>query len=368
MHVLFRDGHADRGYLEKYTAGYAELERHLVSRGPDWAEAITGIPADEIEAFAALYGQTRRSYLRLGFGFTRSRNGAVQMFSASCLPAVTGAWQYPGGGALYSNAGIYGIDKTVIEGLDMVDTRTRVLDQSRIGPILTGDKRDLGDGPPITALFIQNTNPINVAPDLGKVREGFLRDDLFVCVHEQFLTETAQMADIVLPATTFLEHDDMYVAGGHTHLQVTKAVIAPVGEARSNHWVLGELASRLGARHPGFEMSAWDLMDATLKRSGYADAQSIWEGHWEDRLEAFDDAHFLNGFGHSDKRFHFMPDWSQIGGNHAGMPVLPDHYDVINSRDDEHPFRLVTANARGAPRHRYTPRYVRRWVLRLVIG
>jgi anaerobic selenocysteine-containing dehydrogenase len=347
MHVLFRDGHADRAYLEKYTAGYAELEAHVHSRSPEWAAEITGIPATEIEAFAALYGKTKRSYLRLGFGFTRSRNGAVQMFSASCLPAITGAWQYPGGGALYSNAGIYGIDKTIIEGSDVMDPATRLLDQSRIGPILTGEGRDLGDGPPITALFIQNTNPMNVAPDLGKVREGFLREDLFVCVHEQFLTETAMMADIVLPATTFLEHDDIYVAGGHTHLQVTRAVIAPVGEARPNHWVLGELARRLGAKHPGFEMSAWDLMDATLKRSGYADAQSIWEGHWEDRVEDFETSHFLNGFGHSDGRFHFMPDWSAIGGNHAGMPDLPDHYDAIDSRDDAHPFRLVTAPSRN---------------------
>jgi anaerobic selenocysteine-containing dehydrogenase len=347
MHVLFRDGHADRAYLEKYTAGHAELEVHLGAKTPEWAEEITGIPAAEIEAFAALYGQTNRSYLRLGFGFTRSRNGAVQMFSASCLPAVTGAWQYPGGGALYSNSGIYGIDKTIIEGLDRVDQQTRILDQSRIGPILTGDPRDLGDGPPVTAMFVQNTNPMNVAPDLGKVREGFSREDLFVCVHEQFLTETAQMADIVLPATTFLEHDDMYVAGGHTHLQVTKAVIAPVGEARPNHWVLGELARRLGAEHPGFDMSEWELMDDALQRSGYADAQSVWEGHWDDRVEGFDDAHFLNGFGHADGKFHFMPDWSKIGGNHAGMPTLPDHDTVIDGRDDAHPFRLVTAPSRN---------------------
>ncbi len=347
MHVLFRDGYADRDYMATYTKGADELEAHLRARDPAWAEAITGIPASEIEAFAKLYGSTPRSFLRLGFGFTRSRNGAVQMFSASCLPAVTGAWQHEGGGALYSNAGIYGVDQTLIKGEDVMDTSVRLLDQSRIGPILTGDKRDLGDGPPVTALFIQNTNPMNVAPDLGKVRDGFRRDDLFVCVHEQFMTETAAMADIVLPATTFLEHDDMYVAGGHTHLQVTKAVIEPVGQSRSNHWVLCELAKRLGAEHPGFDMTAWELMDDALKRSGYAGAQEIWEGHWEDRARAFDDAHFLNGFGHDDKRFHFTPDWSKIGGNHHGMPDLPDHYDVVDGRDDAHPFRLVTAPSRN---------------------
>jgi len=347
MHVLFRDGYADRDYLAKHTSGASELESHLKLRDPVWAEAICGISAAEIEAFAALYGRTRKAFLRLGFGFTRSRNGAVQMFSASCLPAVTGAWQYPGGGALYSNAGIYGIDKTLIEGLDAIDPATRVIDQSRIGPALTGDPRDLGDGPPVTAMFIQNTNPMAVAPDLGKVHEGFRRDDLFVCVHEQFLTETAAMADIVLPATTFLEHDDMYVAGGHTHLQVARAVIEPVGQARSNHRALGELARRLGAEHSAFGMDAWTLMDETLKLSGYAGAQDIWEGHWEDCHPGFEAAHFLNGFGHADRKFHFMPDWSAIGPNHAGMPALPDHYAAVDARNDEHPFRLVTAPSRN---------------------
>jgi anaerobic selenocysteine-containing dehydrogenase len=347
MHVLFRDGLADRAYMEKHTAGYRELETHLRARTPEWAEAITGIPAAEIEAFARLYGTTPRSYLRLGFGFTRSRNGAVQMFSASCLPAVTGAWQHEGGGALYSNAGLYGIDKTLIEGLDLLDAATRVLDQSRIGPVLTGDPRDLGDGPPVTALFIQNTNPMNVAPELGKVCEGFRRDDLFVCVHEQFLTETAEMADIVLPATTFLEHDDMYQAGGHTHLQVTRAVIEPVGEARSNHDVICALAERLGASHPGFAMSAWELMDESLKRSGYPDVETVWQGHWEDRSRSFADSHFLSGFGFPDGRFRFMPDWASLGGNHAGMPALPDHYEAIDARDAAHPFRLVTAPSRN---------------------
>jgi len=347
MHVLFRDGFADREYMTKYTDGHRELEAHLATRTPEWASEITSIPVAEIEAFAKLYGSTRRSYLRLGFGFTRSRNGAVQMFSASCLPAVTGAWQYPGGGALYAHGGIYNVDKTLIEGLDVRDTNVRLLDQSRIGPILTGDPRDLGDGPPVTALFIQNTNPMNVAPDLGKVRGGFMREDLFVCVHEQFMTETAEMADIVLPATTFLEHDDIYVAGGHTHLQVTRAVIAPLGETRSNHDVLCALAQRLGASHPGFEMDAWDLMDETLRRSGYGDAQSVWEGHWADRALSFEEAHFLNGFGHPGGKFHFAPDWSAIGGNHHGMPRLPDHDPNIDNRDEAHPFRLVTAPSRN---------------------
>ncbi|MCZ6453539.1 MAG: molybdopterin-dependent oxidoreductase, partial [Alphaproteobacteria bacterium] len=135
MHVLFKEGYADRAYMAKYTDVPDELERHLESRTPAWAAAITGLDVEEIVAFAHLYGQTKRSFLRLGYGFSRSRNGAVQMHAASCLPAVTGAWQHLGGGALYANSALYGIDSTLIMGLDRLDKNVRVLDQSRIGAI-----------------------------------------------------------------------------------------------------------------------------------------------------------------------------------------------------------------------------------------
>jgi anaerobic selenocysteine-containing dehydrogenase len=347
MHVLFEEGYADRAYMAQYTDVPDDLERHLEMRTPAWAAEITGLTVDQIVAFARLYGKTQRSFIRLGYGFSRSRNGAVQMHAASCLPAVTGAWQHRGGGALYSNGAIFNIDQTLIMGLDRVDQNVRVLDQSRIGAILTGDQDDLGDGPPVTAMFIQNTNPMNVAPDLLKVRDGFARDDLFTCVHEQFLTETAQMADIVLPATTFLEHDDMYTGGGNTFFHVTKQVIDPIGESRPNHWVHCELAKRLGAEHPGFEMSAWELMDATLKDSGYPDAETIWTGHWENRAPAFEEAHFLDGFGHSDGKFHFKADWSALGPLHDTMPEMPDHFAIIDQTTPGHPFRLVTAPSRN---------------------
>jgi len=198
MHVLFKEGYADRAYLTHYTDDPAGLEAHLATGTPAWAAHITGIPEERIVDFARLYGQTKRSFIRLGYGFSRSRNGAMQVFAVACLPSVTGAWQYEGGGALYSQHHLASLDRTLIEGRDVLDPSIRILDQSRIGPILTGDKRDLGDGPPVTALFIQNTNPMVVSPASGLVHQGFGRDDLFVCVHEQFLTETAAMADIVL--------------------------------------------------------------------------------------------------------------------------------------------------------------------------
>lgn len=154
-------------------------------------------------------------YFRMGYGFSRQRNGAHNMHAALSIPAVTGAWLHEGGGAFCSNSGVFGIDKMLlIEGTDAFDPKTRIIDMCHIGAALTGEADALKNGPPVKALFIQNTNPVEVAPDQTKVKQGFARDDLFVCVHEQFLTSTARMADVVLPATMFLEHDDIYLGGG----------------------------------------------------------------------------------------------------------------------------------------------------------
>ena len=351
LHVLFAEGYADRDYMARYTDAPEELERHVAARTPEWAARITGLSSEEIVEFARLYGRTRRSFIRIGYGFTRSRNGAVNMHAVSCLPAVTGAWQHPGGGALYANAALYHIDDTLIKGLDAVDPGVRVLDQSQIGRILCHDQQALGGGPPVTALFIQNTNPVVVAPESAKVREGFARDDLFVCVHEQFLTDTAAMADVVLPATTFLEHDDLYTSGGHTHLQLARKVIEPYAECRSNHWVLGQLAARLGASHPGFGMSEWELIDAILRASGHPTADDLAERHWLDCVLDFESMHYLNGFAHPDGKFRFKPDWAAqgltpISPGAEGLPALPDHCAVTDESDQGRPFRLVAAPAR----------------------
>ena len=164
------------------------------------------------------------------------------MHAASCIAAVRGSWALEGGGAFHNNGAIYHWNKTITEGLDAVDPSIRMLDQSRIGPILCGEPDALIKDVPVTALFIQNTNPLSVAPEQDKVKRGFARDDLFVCVHEQFMTETALMADVVLPATMFMEHDDMYQGGGHQYIQLGLKLIDPPGECRSNHDVICALA------------------------------------------------------------------------------------------------------------------------------
>ena len=347
MHVAFRDGYADRDYMARYADCPDALETHLRTRTPEWAAAITGLPVQAIEDFAALYGRTPRAFIRVGYGFARLRNGAANMHAVSCLPAVTGKWQHEGGGALWSNRGMYHWDKTLIEGLDAVDHRIRVLDMSRVGSVLTGDRSELRDGPQVHAMLIQNQNPLTVCPDSNRVRRGFAREDLFVAVHEQFMTETARWADIVLPATMFMEHDDLYQAGGHTHIQIGPKLIEPPGECRSNHEVVQGLAARLGAKHPGFEMTAMELIDATLRASGWPDAETVLRERWIDAAQPFEKAHFLAGFPQPDQRFHFAPNWAALGPNHACMPRLPDHMPNIDATSPAHPFRLMTSPSRS---------------------
>jgi anaerobic selenocysteine-containing dehydrogenase len=353
MHCLFRDGKADWDYLERYTDAPAEFEAHLRSRTPEWAAAITGCDVATIESFAALVGERKRAYFRLGYGFSRSRNGAVNMHAATSIAAVTGAWRLEGGGAFHNNAAIFHWNKTMIEGLDACDPSVRVLDQSRIGPILTGDPHALQNGQPVTALLVQNTNPVAVAPEQELVKRGFSREDLFVCVHEQFMTETARMADVVLPATMFLEHDDIYQGGGHQYILLGPKIIEAPGECRSNHHVICSLARRLSARHPGFEMTARELIDWTLRHSGWGTLEELEPKRWIDCQPDFNTAHFIDGFAWDDGKFRFKPAWPRLplahpwtAGPLGSMPEFPDHWDAIEEADERHPFRLATSPAR----------------------
>jgi anaerobic selenocysteine-containing dehydrogenase len=230
----------------------------------------------------------------------------------------------------------------------------RTGDQSRIGSILCGDPAALKGGPPVAALLIQNTNPVSVCPDQEMVKRGFAREDLFTCVHEQFMTETARMADLVLPATMFLEHDDVYQAGGSQYILLGPKLIDPPGECRSNHEVICALAERVGAQHPGFGMSPRELIDWTLQNSGWGTLAELGDKRWIDCQPDFDTAHYINGFAYPDGKFRFKPDWPTVpfrNAHHAGpiaaMPKLPDHWTIIEQADAAHPFRLATSPSRG---------------------
>ncbi|GGA92515.1 dehydrogenase [Brucella endophytica] len=358
MHILFRDGLADWDYLNAYTDDPKGLERHLQTRTPEWASAITGLPVEEIEAFARLVGTTKRTFFRLGYGFTRQRNGAVSMHAAACIPAVTGAWLHEGGGAFHSNSGIFRLDKSEIEGRSFKDPDIRYLDQSKIGRILTGDRESLNGGPPVMAMLIQNTNPANVAPEQRLIRKGMLREDLFMVVHEQFMTDTAKLADVVLPATMFLEHDDIYRGGGQQHIVLGPKLVEASGEAKPNLYVLNELANRLGVGHmPGFNVDERTLIDNMLRKAGLPGFDELKVLRWLDMQPDYERAHYLKGFNWPDRKFRFKPDWTgspspdkpprSMGpqGPYRDLPEFPDYWQAIELADAEHPFRLATSPA-----------------------
>ena len=346
MHVLLKEGYADRDYLGRLTDFDADVERHIESWTPERAAAVTGLEVAQIVDVARLLGRTKRSFLRLGFGFTRSRNGAANMHAVSCLPAITGAWQHHGGGAFFLALDNWRLDTTLAHGLDLKDAGTRLLDQSRIGAILTGDRQALVNGPPVAAMIMQNANSANVAPDSRKVAQGLGREDLFLCVHEQFMTPTAKYADIVLPAAMFLEADDIYYGLGHTYITAGPKLLDRYQQSWTNHEVVCGIARRLGSEHRSFDMSAYDLIDETLRASNRGTAAEAFETGWVECAEDFDSAHFLDGFPTSDRKFHFKPDWNAIGPNATQMQALPSYLENYEAADEEHPFRLVAPPAR----------------------
>jgi anaerobic selenocysteine-containing dehydrogenase len=354
MNVILREGLEDRAYLAKFTDFSPEFAAHVATRTPEWASQITGLTVAEIEAFARLVGTTARTYFRLGYGFTRQRNGSTNMHAALCIPALTGAWQHRGGGAFHSNSGTWKLDKSLIRGDAMAKPGIRELDMSEIGPILTGNAKALKGGPAVKALFIQNTNPANVAPQQALVREGFAREDLFTVVHEQFMTETAEVADIVLPATMFLEHNDYYTRGGHTRVLYGPKLVEAPGEARSNFEVINDLLRRLGSDDRSMHLTDRDMVAETFRKSGYGELDEIEKTAFVDR-EQPEAARYAKGFAWPDGRFRFKPNWQDVAARKeyiwtcdpSELPQFADWWDVNEPTSDAVPFRLATSPSRS---------------------
>ncbi|WP_233578454.1 molybdopterin-containing oxidoreductase family protein [Tautonia sociabilis] len=243
MHVIWRDGLQDQDYLDRGTVG-AELlrDRVLKEYAPDRVSAITGVPASSIEELARRYATEHPSLIRLNYGLQRHGGGGMAVRTISCLPAIVGAWRHRGGGVLLSTSGTYGLNSPALTRPDLSPPGTRSVNMNRLGEALLGEL----DGPPVRALYVYNCNPAAVAPDQAKVIRGLSRADLFTVVHELFPTDTVDYADIVLPATSQLEHEDLHTSYGHHFVMHNPRAIAPVGESRSNAEVFRALAARLG--------------------------------------------------------------------------------------------------------------------------
>ena len=345
MNRIVKSKRIDYEYVKKFTKDYDLLSSHLEKKTPEWAECISGVPAKTINKFANILSKIKPSYFRLGYGFSRQRNGSFNMHAVSCIPTLLGSWKHKGGGAFYNNSDIYKINKDTIEGLKFKNNKIRVLDQSRIGSVLCNEKDALNGGGKVKSLFIQNTNPMVVAPETLKVKKGFLRKDLFTCVHEQFMTETAKYADIVLPATSFVEHDDIYISGGHQHLTYGPKLIENIGESWSNNKLINALGSKLGSSNKCFKLTEKEIINITLKKSNLGTLEKLKKKEYLDLQPNYTESNFLNGFGHEDKKFHFSPQWKKKDVKFNKQFNLPDHYNLNEDTDKNHPYKLITAPA-----------------------
>ena len=273
MHVLFREGLEDRAYLDACVNEWAELRAFALQpeHTPASAAAVTGISADTIEHLARAYGQAGReawrpAVVRLNYGIQRSENGGTAARAIAMLPLVTGSWQQRGGGLLLSTSGAFAFNTARLRMPELMQASplgrpSRAVNMSQLGHALT----ELTE-PPVKAMFVYNSNPAAVAPDSNQVLAGLRRADLFTVVHEQFFTDTTDYADIVLPATTFLEHKELMGAYGHYFAQISDQAIEPLGEARSNPALFAALGQRLGFAETAFRDSDDQLIAQALER------------------------------------------------------------------------------------------------------
>ena len=264
MHVILREGLEDHAYIAEMTHGFERLAERVREYSPERVAAWTGMSAAEVEQLAREFATTRPAAIRMNYGVQRCENGGAAVRAIAMLPALTGAWKCRGGGAQLSTSGGFSWNKQVLERPDLqlaspLGRIARLVNMSTLGEALM----EL-ENPRVHALFVYNSNPAAVAPNHNAVCRGMQGPDLFTVVHEQFYTDTTDYADFVLPATTFLEHTDLQGAYGHYFAQLSQQAIEPLGEARSNLWLFGQLGQRMGFEEECFRDTAEEMIAQAL--------------------------------------------------------------------------------------------------------
>ena len=285
MHVIVRDGLEDRDYIERHTLGFDELKTRVADWTPDRASQLTGIAAQDIVDLAREYATTRPAAIRLNYGIQRSERGAMSVRTIALLPALTGAWRDAGGGVQLSTSYAFHLNRKALEMPELQQQSALGREARIVNMVQLGDALTTLNDPPVKALVVYNSNPAAVAPDQNTIRRGLRRDDLFTVVLEQVQTDTADFADIVLPATTFLEHTDLYPSYGHHYLQLARPALPAPGEARSNQQIFRDLAARMGFDDPALKETD-DNMIRTVLSSGHPHLEGI-------TLEALEKNHFV---------------------------------------------------------------------------
>ncbi|TCJ02740.1 molybdopterin oxidoreductase family protein [Cytobacillus praedii] len=259
MHILFAENLVDEGFLQKYTIGHNELREHVKQYDPLSVSKITGIPVEDIYSLARMYGETTPSYIRIGNGLQHHDNGGMSTRTIACLPALTGQWLTKGGGAIKSNSGFLAFNEASLQRPDLLKNKqTRVINMNEIG------KKLLELDPPIKSMYVYSCNPAVVSPEGNKVREGLGREDLFLVVHDLFMTETAKYADIVLPATSSFENTDFYGSYWHHYMQIQQPIIESYGESKSNVGVFRLLAKGMGYTEDAFTEAESEMITRAL--------------------------------------------------------------------------------------------------------
>ncbi|KUO48735.1 MAG: formate dehydrogenase [Desulfitibacter sp. BRH_c19] len=260
MQYMVEAGLIDKNFIEQYVSGFDQFKDQVLSDySLERVSLITGIAVNELESLARQYGEARAPFIVVGSGLSRYGNGAMTVRTITCLPALVGAWAKPGGGLLTSIATGSALPVNRITREDFLSKPTRIINMNKLGSVLNEVNH-----PPVMSLYVYHSNPVVIAPDQSKVVKGLQREDLFTIVHERFMTDTALYADLVLPATTSLEHPDIYRSYGHYCIQRTQALIPPVGQAKSNWEVFQLLAKGLGLTETYFSLSADELIDQLL--------------------------------------------------------------------------------------------------------
>ena len=266
MNVIINEKLYDAAYVAKYAVGFDDLRQRVQDYPPERAAKWTGISADDIFKLAREYATRRPAAIRVNYGVQRAQNGGMAVRAIAMLPCITGSWQEAGGGLQLSTSGSFYFDDQANERPDLMFNSplrraARVVNMSELGKALN----HLSD-PPVKAVFVYNSNPAAVAPNHNDVVRGFLRPDLFTVVHEQFFTDTTRYADMLLPATTFLEHKDLQKSYGHYYVQISQAAIAPLGECKSNTDLFRALAARMGFPEPCFRETVDEMIDLALAK------------------------------------------------------------------------------------------------------
>lgn len=263
LHIIHRDGLADTDFIKEHVQGYDELVKEvLLNFTPEKASDICGVSVERMTEFAHAYATSKAPFIRLGSGLSRYGNGAMTCRAINALPAVVGAWQYLGGGLLSSASGSKFIGKDVMQQAHVHAPAKRLMPMIKLGEMLTNP-----EGVGVHSLYVFSSNPAITAPNQNVVRKGLMRNDLFTIVHERFFTDTCKYADIILPATTSVEHDDIYNSYGHYTIGTGYKLIDPVGESRSNWQVIAELAKRMGLEDAFFNLSERELIEQIVHTS-----------------------------------------------------------------------------------------------------